>query len=78
MGEQISPFGTGSILATPAFLPRGGQERMCNFLISQAVLSSFHYFFGVRGANSMTIKTGLNCRHDFDLNCSMVMIFHEV
>ena len=47
----------------PAKEGGGGQERLCKFWISLAVLSSFYYFFGVRGASSKTIKTGLNCRH---------------
>ena len=42
----------------------GGQEKLGNFWNFLGGFVVFVLFSGVRGENSKTIKTGLNCRED--------------
>ena len=61
----MSPVGTGAIFVNSPFPAKGrGVDRGCiTFKFPPGWFCHlFYYFFGVRGSNSKTIKTGLNCR----------------
>ena len=62
MGKKNSPSGTRTILETPLFPPARGVEKICTPFEFCRPCCHLYIFLVIRGASSITIKKGLNCR----------------